>query len=716
MGNLLLRTWKHNVQKYKLQENIYVRYFLCALLVVVLFFILLSGTSTVYYDLKVNDRSPEDIIANRTSVDVVATENAKKDAREAVDDIYRLDHTILEKVRIDIDQLFFDVKRLAGEDISQTVKINSLQERSEVNLPEEVYYKLLLTEIEILEQIRTHVRNITIHVMENGITQNELKNARALADDLIIGLDASKDERFIIREIVQNSITANMFFDERATIEKRLKQEELVSDLMIPKNTLIVRKGDIITDDIYSRLNSLNLLEERLKYVDWAGIFILSMLTLLGLIMYLKAYKPEILQDNYILALLILIWIMTLVVIKCIHFTVGVIDYSSVGYLVPVAMSTMLITILISSRVAVFSTVMFSIFVSFVFQPDQAALFDYRFGVVSLVSGFTGVFSVSKMTHRSAIMRAGVIIAVTNVIAISSLHLLTVDFVPPVLSLNLLFGVINGLLSSVLTIGILPFLESTFGILSSVRLLELSNPNHPLLRKLLVEAPGTYHHSVIVGNLAEAAAEAVDGDPLLARVGAYYHDIGKTKRPYMFIENQINKENPHDKIAPSLSTLIITSHPKDGLELAEAHNLPKKICEIIYQHHGTSMLNFFYNKAKESEKSEANAADFRYQCKKPQSKEAAIVMVADAVEAAVRAMSKPTPVRIESMIRKIMKEKLEDGQFDECDLTFKDLDKMVYSFLHVLNGIFHARIEYPTEDKELPTKLESQKESFVHGL
>ncbi|MDP3051779.1 MAG: HDIG domain-containing protein, partial [Eubacteriales bacterium] len=210
------------------------------------------------------------------------------------------------------------------------------------------------------------------------------------------------------------------------------------------------------------------------------------------------------------------------------------------------------------------------------------------------------------------------------------------------------------------------------------------------------EAPGTYHHSIIVGNLAEAAADAVGGDSVTVRVGAYYHDVGKIRRPYFFIENQMGAENPHDKIAPGLSTLILTSHVKDGVEMAREQKLPEKIVDIIEQHHGTSIINFFYHKALEQdEKNVVKADDFRYEGPKPQSREAAIVMLADAVEAGVRSLSNPTEGKIEGLVRKIVKDKLDDGQLEECDLNFKDLNRISSAFVRVLTGIFHRRIEYP---------------------
>ncbi|MGB9846893.1 MAG: HDIG domain-containing metalloprotein, partial [Desulfotomaculales bacterium] len=230
----------------------------------------------------------------------------------------------------------------------------------------------------------------------------------------------------------------------------------------------------------------------------------------------------------------------------------------------------------------------------------------------------------------------------------------------------------------------------------------LSHPSSPLLRRLLTEAPGTYHHSIVVGNLAEAAAEAIGAESLLTRVGAYYHDVGKLKRPYFFIENQLNQDNPHDKIAPTLSTLILTAHVKDGVELAREYKLPPVIIDIIEQHHGSSLCTYFYHKALENGTNELlNEEEFRYEGPKPKTKEAALVMLADSVEAAVRSLQNRTPGRIEGIVRKVIKDKLMDGQLDECDLTLKDLDKVASAFLQVLSGIFHARIEYPDLSAEM---------------
>jgi len=259
-------------------------------------------------------------------------------------------------------------------------------------------------------------------------------------------------------------------------------------------------------------------------------------------------------------------------------------------------------------------------------------------------------------------------------------------------------GVLNGIFVAILANGLLPYLENIFDLTSSVKLLELSNPSHPLLKRLLVEAPGTYHHSIIVGNLAENAADKIGADSLLTRVGAYFHDIGKLKRPYFFSDNQFGGENPHSKTSPNLSSLIIKSHVKDGLELADKYSLPKAVKDIIQQHQGTGLISFFYKQAIEKSKhGNINESDFRYDGPKPQTKEAALIMLADTVEAAVRSknFNKNNHNRIELFVKELIREKLNDGQLDESSLTLHELDVIADSFVQILTGIYHKRIEYP---------------------
>jgi putative nucleotidyltransferase with HDIG domain len=263
---------------------------------------------------------------------------------------------------------------------------------------------------------------------------------------------------------------------------------------------------------------------------------------------------------------------------------------------------------------------------------------------------------------------------------------------------------VGSIISAILAIGFLPILENVFNIVTAMKLLELSNPNQKLLKRLLVEAPGTYHHSIMVANLAEVAAEEVGGNQVLARVASYYHDIGKIRRPYFFKENQLGRDNPHDKMTPNLSALVVILHVKDGLELAEEYNLPKEIKDVIAEHHGTTLAKYFYITMKNSSKNpeDIKKENFKYPGPIPRTKESAIIMLADSVEAAVRSIQEPTKGKIEEMVNNIISSKLNEGQLDNCDLTFMDLNKIRLAFLSTLNGIYHKRIEYPTDKSQLP--------------
>ncbi|WP_109840632.1 HDIG domain-containing metalloprotein [Schnuerera ultunensis] len=314
-----------------------------------------------------------------------------------------------------------------------------------------------------------------------------------------------------------------------------------------------------------------------------------------------------------------------------------------------------------------------------------------------LIGGSVGAFLVIKQQQRYNILINGLLIGISNLLTILSFGLIKkLEFMDILIKGG--YGFLNGIFCAILTIGTLPIWENVFEVLTPLKLLELSNPNQALLKRLLIEAPGTYHHSIIVGNLSERAAEVVGADPLISRVGAYYHDIGKLIRPYFFKENQLGSDNPHDKLQPNMSTLIITNHIKDGVALGKKNRLPKEIIDIIAQHHGDTVVFYFYHKAKENELSEVKIEDFRYLGPKPQTKEAAIVMLADSTEAAVRSIKEPTKKNIEEMIRNIIKGKLEDGQLEECDLTLKNLNTIANAFSSVMMGIFHERIEYPNLD------------------
>jgi hypothetical protein len=267
---------------------------------------------------------------------------------------------------------------------------------------------------------------------------------------------------------------------------------------------------------------------------------------------------------------------------------------------------------------------------------------------------------------------------------------------------ELFYAFIAGLVAGVLAIAVLPRLERALDITTDVRLMELSSPNTPILRQMMNDAPGTYHASILLANWCETAAEAIGANPLLARVGAYYHDIGKLEKPFYFVENQFGAANPHDRLEPALSARIIARHTKDGYRLAKQLGLPDKVCEMTRMHHGTTLMRFFYHKAREQARNadEVDAGLFRHVGVKPRFREAAILMIADSVEAAARTMTEPSPAQVEQLVDSIIQQRLDDGQFDECPITLNDLRLIKETLVRILTGMFHKRIEYPQEPTE----------------
>jgi putative nucleotidyltransferase with HDIG domain len=368
-------------------------------------------------------------------------------------------------------------------------------------------------------------------------------------------------------------------------------------------------------------------------------------------------------------------------------------------FLIPFACIPLIMTLLVNYKISLVINVLNVILIS------GSVGFNIEAVILAILNTVMGAMLLRKMQARNDIFYSTAILILVNVICTFSIGTLLSNNTLEIIK-NAGVASIGSITSAVLTIGLLPFFEFTFDIVTIMKLLELANPNQPLLKRLLIEAPGTYHHSVLVANLAEVAAEEVGANSVLARVGAYYHDVGKIKRPYFFKENQMGIDNPHNKIAPNLSALIIVSHVKDGLELAKEYRVPPVIQDIIGQHHGNSLVKYFYITARNNaeNKDDVKEEDFRYMGPIPKGKEAAIVMLADSVEAAVRSINEPSIEKIETMVNNIFKDKMNDGQLSGCDLTFYDLEKIKMTFLKALTGLYHQRIEYPEEKKIVEAK------------
>ncbi len=316
----------------------------------------------------------------------------------------------------------------------------------------------------------------------------------------------------------------------------------------------------------------------------------------------------------------------------------------------------------------------------------------------AFIGSIVAAMGVRHATQRSTVMKAGLHLAVINCVVLLSMAAIRGGATLGEPFLLVVGGLLNGIITAIVAVGVAPLLEMLFGYTTNIRLLELSRMDHPLLKELAVRAPGTYHHSIVIGTLVESAAEAINANPLLARVSAYYHDLGKMKMPLYFIENMAG-ENRHDKLTPSMSALILTNHVKEGAELAKSHRLGKDIVDVIEQHHGTTLIKYFYQKAKEKKEIEGGGQldekDFRYPGPKPQTKEAGLVMLADAIEAASKTLPEPSLVKIQGLTQTIVNRIFTDGQLDECELTLKDLHRITSSFNRVLAGIYHTRIDYP---------------------
>jgi len=686
----------------KLKDHPLLRLCLFVLLGLILYLFMVGNITPEIVEVTEGTKAEKDIVSPITVVDEAATNEAKERAAREVKPIYTKEDTITKRQLSKLDNAFqkiVDIK--ADTTLSKEESLAKLKEINNYKFNDEAYEVFLTYAPEEIETLRRMTKSIVQEILENGVSDrnNGVQAATQQVNDSLVLSSLDSKLRMIAREMAISSIVPNYLINQEETEKAREEAREKVRKIEIREGEVIVSEGDIITSEAYRKIGLVGLLSESANHRPLIGLALLIALLLVFLNFYLSSSDLPIRKNNTHFLMYVFIFIINVIVMKII--SVGqTLGYPGFGFLAPVSVATMLITMLLHQRLAIFSSFIFGIIAAVILNGESTSHMDFTYGLASIFSGAAGAFFLGKATRKTKILQAGFVISIVMMTAILTVTLLKNAQVSWFeLSQFLLYGLLNGLLASVLTIGLLPFFEAAFGILSSMKLIELSNPNHPLLRKLLIEAPGTYHHSIMVANLAEAATEAVGGNGLLARVGAYYHDVGKTKRPHFFIENQMNMGNPHDKIAPQLSKTIITAHAKDGAEMLREHGLPKAIQDIAEQHHGTTLLKYFYMKAKEESSSDISESDFRYPGPRAQFKESAIVGIADCIEAAVRSLSKPSPERIENMVRNIIRDRLDDGQFNECDLTLRELDIIAKVICETLHGIFHSRIEYP-EDKE----------------
>jgi putative nucleotidyltransferase with HDIG domain len=532
-----------------------------------------------------------------------------------------------------------------------------------------------------------------------------LQTARDLVRKRVTSQAWSREQaslRRLVEVLVQDLVRPNMTYNRSETEERRKKAVEETSPVyhQVSKGEVIVRAGDPLTGDQILKISELKRLSPEVGRTSLVlGMFLLVAITIFIFFMILKVVFPPAATDLTSLLILAFIIILQVVAMRGVLVLSTALTATYTGLsevalrlVIPFALGAMITGTLFPETVAVIMAALLSVLAVFYFD------WNHTLFLFSFIGGVVAAFSVVSCRQRSSILRAGLAVSGANMFMAAVILLIGGDLFSSDTTGQLLSAAGSGILVALIASVAIPARESAFNVASDMKLMELANLNQPVLKEMILKAPGSYHHSVLVGSLAEAAAEDIGANPLLARVAATYHDIGKMTKPEYFVENQESRDNRHERLSPSMSALILASHVKDGAEVAKDHRLPRRVVDIIRQHHGTRLITFFYSKAKEMADPSVQTVDerdFRYPGPKPQSREAALIMLADAVEAASKVLTEPTPARIRGLIQKIINDIFIDGQLDESNLTLRDLHQIARSFTRTVTGILHHRIDYP---------------------
>lgn len=648
------------------------------------------------------------IRAPQTVVDTYKTEQEKQEVLSQVADVYTLKKEYADN-KVDLISSIFDSaievqKEVNSPDQQKKVSKTDKQKVSllkgkltdEVNkdIEESVFLALVKADEEELKITKDLTITAVKTIMGTRITANNVENAKKQVEEELRFTSIDNDMKKAAISLARSAIIQNVFYDSEKTKEQQTKAVESVEPVQILQGQVIVEENELIDREIYRQLELTGFLNTKQTIYPYLGLllFILLTFTVLYYFFYFSKGKSE--NHHNQLLIFSLVWIFSLTMMK-IFSLISDFPYIHFAYFFPGAMAAMLIKMLLNDRLSVAMTILLGFYGAIIFNGDAPNHLDITIGLYIMFSGFAAIIILSRENFKTKVLSAGFLLSLVNVAFLYSLlFIMNGSYANMEYLYYVIAAIVSGLGSAVLTMGLLPFFEAGFGILSSIKLLEFSNPNHPLLRKILTEAPGTYHHSIMVANLAESACEAIGANGLLARVGCYYHDIGKTKRSLYFIENQLSQNNPHDQLPTETSRDIIIAHVHDGVKMLCKAKFPKEIIDFAAQHHGTTLLKFFYYKALQQDET-VKEEEYRYPGPKAQTKETAIVGIADSVEAAVRSMQQTTPEKIEELVIRIINDRIQDNQFDECDLTLKELHLVKCSLCESLNGIFHSRIEYP---------------------
>ena len=662
---------------------------------ILMLLMLVVGTTPEQYDISVGSPSPTQIKATKDIQDTVTTDANRARAAAEVEPTYRsVDRTIAPEVLADFDVAagsmleLRETNALEEETELGEADVSALNEAAPVALSADQWEIWLSTDAETAAQIASDARALVKQALDSTILEGQesasIKNIRTeLNKNYASGLAG------VAVKVVEATIQPNMLIDEELTNANRARAMEETQVVWYVKDQEIVAEGQLVTEAQYEMIAALGFLDDDtfdLRLV--IGLALMVALVMFAIVFYLRQINPGLLESTRMTLLLCLILVITLagcMVGRLLH-----------AYAVPVALGVLLTALLIDTRISLFMHLMLALLAS----PLLGSVSVLYATVLSCICCPLVMQLLRHRALRTTTLLCGLIIGGLGFLCTLAAGFINSFEVNAVFT-NAAVSAVTGAVCSILAMGLQALLEWAFNLATASRLIDLSNPNQPLLRRMLIEASGTYHHSIIVANLAEAAASAIGADGLLARVGAYYHDVGKLKRPLYFKENQMGS-NPHDHTDPRVSAAILTAHTRDGVQLAQKARLPQPVIDIIQQHHGDTPVLFFYDKARKLYGDDVDIAGFRYPGPRPMTREAAVVMLSDTIEAATRALPNPDPEKIDALIRRLVQGKLSDGQLDKSPLTFRDIDMICSAFSTVLTGVFHERIEYP--DVKLPAR------------
>ena len=663
----------------------------------------------------------EDITAQRaiSFESNTLTEEARSDARAGVSP--QFDYTADNAIAIANEQAAAFTQRVGRVDTAFATDLTpeertALLETAITGLSDTAQETLLAIDAPRWAAVRTEAARVLDATLRTELRDTAVADTRATISGRMGG-DLDEAERMLAAEIIRPLIVPNSSFSQTLWDQARDRAAENVAPVRveIAQGQVVVRNGEPLTAADLEVIEELGLGQDApLDLATFAGWFLLAVLTVAMLLAWIWRFRPALWHRDNVLLLVGLLLVGTALALKV---TAG---REVLGYFLPTAAIGMLLAILLDASIATIVMAIVAV------VGGALAGVSLEFASYIFLGGLAGIVAVRKGDRLQVFVQAAIAVFIVNALVVSVFSLLGTTDIRGVLELWFASAV-SAAGSSVAAVGTFAVLGSAFGILTVFQLLELANPSQPLLRRLLVETPGTYHHSLMVGNLAERAAETIGADPLVTRVAAYYHDVGKLANPLAFIENQAGAENIHDQLEPEVSAQILKQHVADGIDAAYAARLPKAMIAYIPQHHGTAVMSYFLARAREraaepfgglstAEGAKAAAAvderKFRHAGPKPQTREAALIMLADSVEASVRSLSSREEPAIRAMVGRIIDERIADGQLDECDLTMRDLEKIKGAFVEQLLGMYHTRIAYP---QNTVVELESRRAAAGGG-